>query len=125
MITIGDSDDDQEKMMNDKVGLGWWFQIAAQVSPIGAQLSPNLPNCATKSSNMSQKHQIPGFYESSYLVKCRWLFTQWAALRCNIKRGNRSLMDPKSKIEQRPEFGNVRPNVVAALMDLGVDTSAF
>ena len=60
MITIGDSDDDQEKMMNDKVGLGWWFQIAAQVSPIGAQLSPNLPNCATKSSNMSQKHQIRG-----------------------------------------------------------------
>ena len=74
---------------------------------------------------MSQKHQIPGFYESSYLVKCRWLFTQWAALRCNIKRGNRSLMDPKSKMEQGPEFGNVRPNVVAALMDLGVDTSAF
>ena len=34
-------------------------------------------------------------------------------------------MDPKSKMEQGTEFGNVRPNVVAALMDLGVDTSAF
>ena len=46
-------------VMNDKGGRGR-LQIAAQVSPIGAQLSPNLPNCATKSSNMSQKHQIPG-----------------------------------------------------------------
>ena len=45
---LGDNDDDDGGL-----------QIAVQVSPIGAQLSPNPPNCATKSSNMSQKHQIP------------------------------------------------------------------